>query len=366
MNGMTTFRRFRIVTRRSRPSVVLAVVTGLLAVSALAAAVPAIASATPAPTRTAPRPAGVKLWPWRVSDSAAYTRAVRSGNWVHTPEGLAYKTCVHHVPRGGRVIGDGKFIVSRSGARTRVTPCTRPTLAYPDSVQSRSAQPPVASARANTAVASCQAGAASYWAYTCAVDGASLTTLSERYSIPADPHNTGALIFFWPGFQTSDQTSIVQPVLTWGADAPYNGVKSDNIWYITSWYGDDGTYYTGPSAHVQPNTTVTGTIKRLLCNTPNNGCTWDITTADGSASVGLQWFSGPGMNVIDGGVMEVPFASGCIEVPGTGHEAFRNLAVNDTNGGYSPSFQRYTTSGHCSVNATFSGLNTDITWAPVT
>jgi hypothetical protein len=64
--------------------------------------------------------------------------------------------------------------------------------------------------------------------------------------------------------------------------------------------------------------------------------------------------------------MEVPSAHGCIEVPATGHEAFRNLLVNDTNGGYAPSWQHYTTSGHCSVNATFSGLNTDITWAPVT
>ena len=112
-----------------RPPAVAAAVVGLLTAGVLAASDPAIAAPPPASTQAAAAPLG-KLW--RVSDPAAYSRAVRSGNWIFTPEGLAYKTCVNHVPLGGKVARNGD-IITRSGVVRRVVRCTTPTLTYPGS-----------------------------------------------------------------------------------------------------------------------------------------------------------------------------------------------------------------------------------------
>ena len=141
-------------------------------------------------------------------------------------------------------------------------------------------------------------------------------------------------------------------------------MTNPNIWYITSWYGDQGTYYTSSSAHVQAGGTVTGEIQRGLCGTPNSACEYIITTTVGSASVGLTWFAGPEMNQVEGGVMEVPRGSGCVGTPASGHIAFRNLTVHDTTGTVYPPLKGYVINSQCSVKATASGTNTDITWAP--
>jgi hypothetical protein len=344
------------VTWRSRPSAVIAAVVGLLAASALAATAPAIAAPT---TPSALASAAGK--PWRIYDAAAYARAVRSGDWVFTPEGLTYKTCVNRVPIGGRVALDGN-IITRSGAVQRVVRCTAPTLAYPGSRQSQPASAGSAGAAASGTF--CQSFDTQWWAETCAIDPAGLSYLHEDFSMPSNPQKNGALIFFFPAFSDSAGDVIVQPVLSWGANAK-TGVTSDNIWYLTSWYGDAGTYYVSNSAHVNPPGTVVGTIQKGLCQAGNTQCTWFITTSVGSTSVELTWPAGPEMTQVIGGVMEVPRASGCVETPPTGHEAFRNLTVNDSNGSYTPTFEHYTVDSQCSVSAAASsGINTDITWTP--
>jgi len=149
-------------------SAVAAAVVGLLTAGVLAASDPAIAAPPPASTQAAAAPLG-KLW--RVSDPAAYSRAVRSGNWIFTPEGLAYKTCVNHVPLGGKVARNGD-IITRSGVVRRVVRCTTPTLTYPVSRASSGK-----SAGAAAASTSCSAPAAASWrAETCAFNPAGLAT----------------------------------------------------------------------------------------------------------------------------------------------------------------------------------------------
>jgi hypothetical protein len=350
------------VTWRSPPLAVIAAVVGLLAGSALAAAVPAIAAPTPASARAPVQvPASGAGKPWRISDPAAYARAVRSGDWVFTPEGLAYKTCVNHVPTGGKVAPDGN-IITRSGAVQRVVRCTTPTLDYPGSGRAQTASGGSAGGVASST--SCEAGDQQWWAETCALDPAGLTTLSEQFSMPSNPQKNGALIFFFPAFDDSTGNAIVQPVLSWGANAK-TGVTSDNVWYLTSWYVDGGTSYVSNSAHVNPPGTVVGKIQRGLCELYNTNCDWTITTTVGSTSVGLFVMGGPDMTQVNGGVMEVPRANGCVETPPTGQESFWNLSVNDTNGSYTPTFQHYTVNPQCSVtSAHSSGINTDITWTP--
>jgi hypothetical protein len=183
--------------------------------------------------------------------------------------------------------------------------------------------------------------------------------------MPSNPAKVGALIFFFPAFEDSTGESIVQPVLSWGANAE-TGVTSGNVWYLTSWYGNDGTYYVSKSAHVNPPGTVTGEIQRGLCVSLSTGCQWTITTSVGSTSVSLVWPAGPEMTQVFGGVMEVPWGSGCVETPPTGHEAFRNLVVNDSSGSSTPPIQPFkNVAPQCSVTAApSSGINTDITWAP--
>jgi hypothetical protein len=113
---------------------------------------------------------------------------------------------------------------------------------------------------------------------------------------------------------------------------------------------------------------VVGEIQRGLCYSGNTDCQWTIVTSVGSTSVSLIWPGGPEMTQVFGGVMEVPWAYGCVETPPTGHEAFRNLKVNDAtgSGSYTPTFQDYkNVDPQCSVSAgDSSGVNTDITWAP--
>jgi hypothetical protein len=350
------------MTWRSRPAAAIAALGGLLAASALAMSAPAGAAPASGPMRPARHtPGAAAPRSWLVSDPAAYTRAVHSGNWVYTPEGLAEKNCVHHVPMGDRVAANGD-IVTRSGAVHRIARCAHPTLAYPSSGPAR---PVGGRSAASPAVAqSCEAGNKNWWAETCTLNPNGLALLTEKYTIPNDPQQAGALIFFFPSFEDSTGNSIVQPVLTWGANAGFTGVTNPKIWYITAWYGDDGTYFTGPSAHVNEGGVVSGEIQRGLCGTPTSECPWNITISVGSATVSKLWTSGPEMTQVDGGVMEVPRGSGCVEMPQGGHEAFRDLLVNQAvgNGAYTPVFQAYTVNPQCSVHASASGTSTDITW----
>jgi hypothetical protein len=343
------------VNWRSRPLAAVAslLAAGVLASTGLAAAAPATAA-----THVAAAPLGTH---WRVTDPAAYARAIRSGNWTYTPEGLAPKSCVHHVPAGGIVAADGD-IVTKSGAVHHVTRCTTPTLAYPGP-QGSWVKPAATPGPGSPCTTGLSGG---WWAATCSIDSdfRGLVYLDENFSIPSPPTQDGALIFYFPAFQSADGASIVQPVLSWGANAT-TGVTNGNIWYLTSWAISSGTSYISDSVHVNTPGTVNGHMVRgLTCIATNSNCDWSITTSDGSASAGIHAYGLPTMTQIFGGVMEVPWAHGCVETPPNGHEAFRNLVVHDLNGTVTPSFAKLKNpSPQCSVSpAASSGINTDITW----
>jgi hypothetical protein len=345
------------VNWRSRPLAAVTAVASLLAAGVLASTGLAAAAPATAATHVAAAPLGTH---WRVADPAAYARAIRSGNWTYTPEGLAPKSCVNHVPAGGIVAADGD-IVTKSGAVHHVTRCTTPTLAYrgPQGSWVKPAATPGPGSPCSTGLSG------GWWAATCSIDSdyRGLLYYNENFSIPSNPTKDGALIFYFPAFQSADGSSIVQPVLTWGANAS-TGVTNGNIWYLTSWAGVSGTYYTSKSVHINTPGTVNGLMQRGLCTAIYSGCAWTITTSDGSASAGFLAQGLPTMTQIFGGVMEVPWGSGCVETPPNGHEAFRNLVVHDYTGTVTPSFAKLKNpSPQCSVSpAASSGINTDITW----
>jgi hypothetical protein len=115
------------------PAAVVAAVLGLTIpaqAQASPSARPTIAATTTARSLQSldkERPAAVG-GRWVVSDPVAYRQAVKTGDWVATPDGLSYKTCVYHAPDHA-VVGTTE-IVAPSGAIQRITPCTHPTLQH--------------------------------------------------------------------------------------------------------------------------------------------------------------------------------------------------------------------------------------------
>src|SRR6516162_3680945 len=94
-------------------TVMLAPLAGILAPAAQSARATAhMAAAEPqvhqnaAMTKTAGAPKTPATWrgkTWIVHDPKAYAAAAKSRNWVKTPEGLVYKSCVYQVPPGAIV-----------------------------------------------------------------------------------------------------------------------------------------------------------------------------------------------------------------------------------------------------------------------
>jgi hypothetical protein len=346
-------RRYRL------PAVVIAGSGLVIALGALVSASPALAGqSTPKVNANA---TALKTPRWSnamhiVNDPAAYARAARSPDWIRTPEGLAYKTCVYHMPAHARI--DYDTFVYSNGTRRRMAPCTHPTLAYPAGSTAGVAQ--TASSSLSAATAGTPADLA-LWTWE---SPAYLIFLSERFSIPSNPSKSGALMFFWPAFEQGPNPNdccILQPVLTWGANG---NVTNPNIWYITAWYGVNGRYVPSGSIHVQPTQTVDGTISGQSCSS-SGACSWTVTAGvEGGNSVSIQ-MNTPPLFQVDGGAMELyePISS-CAELPQGGHEAFRNLDVVNWNGTM-PSTTKFGSysSNYCSAKV-LSGLATggDITW----
>ena len=52
--------------------------------------------------------------------------------------------------------------------------------------------------------------------------------------MPSNPAQTGALIFLWGGIENANGSTLLQDVLTWGANGGI--VTQPNIWYVNNWY----------------------------------------------------------------------------------------------------------------------------------
>jgi hypothetical protein len=340
--------------------------TGLvLALAALVSASPAVAGQSPSRAVAGQPPSKAKATPaapqtpswWKgmhiVYDPAAFARAVGSKDWIRTPDGLAYKTCVHPLPSGARV--DHGTIIYRNGTRHTVPPCTHPTLAYPSMRPAAGSASPVPSSVSPPGTS--QYVAQWYWD-----SPVFLISLVDRFSVPSNPAQDGALIYYFPGFEGAG--GILQPVLSWGD----NGVVTNpNIWYITAWYGLNGKYYPSGSIHVLGSSyTIDGTIASSGCNAIGV-CNWLITVGvEGGNSVSIPLNDvGPYFHVL-GGVMEVYQPLGnCNELPPNGHEAFRNMSIANENGTISSSTTfTWAQTGQCSARVS-SGTATsgDILWS---
>ncbi len=293
---------------------------------------------------------------WIVYDPAAYNRAVKSGDWVYTPDGLAYKTCVSYAPDNSTITNDE--IISPSGARQQIKPCTHPTLAYPGS--RRSAQPSAAAPASGPCAVGSQP---SFWAATCWESPKALISLAVRYVVPAKPAKSGALIFFWGGLEGAS-SSIIQNVLTWGANPGV--VSNPKIWYVTPWYGYRGSYVHGKSIDVSPGDTIANSLKASKCSS-KGVCTWLLAMDDlkNHRTATYTIVSDVSFPDLLGAVMEVPKANGCVETPASGHAAFRNIQVVEINSKVpAPEFGISYPNKECGVTARSSATGADIRWKP--
>jgi hypothetical protein len=355
-----------MISVRRRWSAVLAV-PAVIGMAALGLAVPAQAqpnSSSPHSTyKHGPDSSASKSW--LVSDPAAFDRAVKSKNWVYTPDGLVYKTCVSYAPNYS-VVKNGE-IIEPSGAVHLTKPCAYPMLAYPGGQDRAQAQTARASeyrpAQNVPASGPCYFGkGGDWWAASCWGSPNWLEYDTENYAVPSDPAKDGALIFLFGGLEDSSGDTILQGVLTWGANGSI--VTNPNIWYITPWYCYPKTCVHGSSIHVAPVDTINSWLSAISCKSDGE-CTWDIGVIDENNGAESIYTVGSGVPFIAvlGGVMEVPRASGCVETPTNGHAAFRSLAVENNDGQFpTPSFGLSTPDPQCSVSIRATSDSADILW----
>lgn len=314
-------------------------------------------------------PAGGKRW--IVSDSVAYGQAVKSKAWVRTPYGLSYTGCVFHVPAKA-VVRNG-LIIEPSGATHQLKPCEYPTLAYPGSHQTGAIEPSAsghgttnpATGRVIPAAGPCYFGpGGDWWAASCYGTGSNwVTSMREEYAVPSNPAQDGALIFLWGGLEDGAGDTVLQDVLTWGANGSI--VTNPNIWYVTPWYVWSNNSVVGPSIHVAPVDTIVATLTASNCNSGGD-CTWLLGATDTTNGRSTSYTVGSGVSfdLLLGAVMEVPTANGCVETPTNGHAAFRDLAVAGHSGNITPSFGTSIPDSQCSVSITQSPTGADILWKP--
>jgi hypothetical protein len=187
--------------------------------------------------------------------------------------------------------------------------------------------------------------------------------MSQEYAVPSDPAKDGALIFIWGGLTDSTEATLLQDVLTWGANG---NVTNPNIWYVTNWFLSPGNNaVTSPSMHVEPVDTIVAILNANDCNSAGD-CEWQLESTDenNGLSVTLNVTSSVAMDMIDGAALEVPRASGCVEMPTNGHAAFRDLSVVGNNGEITPDFDTSIIDSQCSVSMTATSSSADILWKP--
>jgi hypothetical protein len=352
------------------PAAVVVTALGLTVPAQAQSSPPARSATTPATTMKSLRslnaerpPAGGRRWV--INDPVAYRQAVKAKNWVHTPNGLSYKSCVYHAPN--HAVIRKTEIVDPSGAVQRITPCLHPTLAYPASAKPSTLGRPMsqpAPARVATTGGPCGFGKGGvYWAASCYGSAPDwVTSFDQEYAVPSNAAKTGALIFLWGGIEDAQGDTLLQDVLTWGANG--NIVTQPNIWYVNNWYlWPSNNSVISPAMHVNPTDTIVADLTASKCNS-SGWCTWVLTSTDENSGRSTTYTVGSevAFDLLLGSVMEVPSGQGCVETPTNGHAAFRHLTVGGNNGTITPDFGISYPDPQCSISMTQTPTAADILW----
>ncbi len=319
-------------------------------------------------------PSGIGLpanLPRIVVNATYYARALKSSDWVKTPNGLFDKSCVLHIPNGGSLDEATNTVYTKSGVARHSAGCHYPTLLPPGSGS------PLAAVHPNSN-SSCLPGnpVSSWLIYANYCSPIYETKLSTTYSVPNYPRTRDAEYpsYVFSSLESADYKSILQPVVGYGTTTGNNGglAGGDELWMapVYVYYSQVAGYNLtamGTLYKVSYLDTITSTVQSSGCGLNGVNCTWTITMKDTPAS-GATTFSSskafgssPAYTNAQGGVLESE-APHCPYLFANGHAVFRNINVQ--NGDGSTDIDWYVKNeGQCSMTYDQGATSLDFLWS---
>jgi hypothetical protein len=251
----------------------------------------------------------------RHAAAAPGAQRVAPEGYVVTPHGLVHRSCVRLIAPGESVSAQG-VVLHANGEREQLARCQYPRLdlhTFKPIVPGPKVAPTI-----NGWVE------ASNWNAPSA-----LGVLSANFPVPSAPTSNGATIFFFPGSEPGDGSTILQPVLQYGSSAGGGG----NYWAAASWFCcPAGWSNYSPLINVNVGDTILGTMT-ATCS--GSSCNWSIVTSDTTSGTSTTLSAA---NVTSpftwdfGGVLESYSVGDCSQYPAAGTIAFTNIALQDQSG----------------------------------
>lgn len=292
--------------------------------------------------------------------AAAMEQALRDPDYVATPGGLMHKSCVYGLREGESVGEEAGVIRRRDGSSFRLPRCEYPGFLKHRAGGTQSAES-VPSAQ-TTVPESNGWLAAGWW------DSSQwLRRLYVNMYVPERPStDRNQQLFFFPSFEDSAGSTIVQPVLEYGN----NGTGTGYFWTIASWYVWPGTGHSVHSDHVRvnPYDRIWCGMEANDCRSDGSHCHWAIIAKDtntgGIARIDVTSYVS--FHAAQSGVMEVYRLSGCNQLPASGSISFSGHQLfNSSFTQLKTNFAASYWSRPCSLSASvLPAGSTTLSWSP--
>jgi hypothetical protein len=289
-----------------------------------------------------------------------YAQASVSPDWVKTPSGLAYKSCVHEVPDGAVVDATTDTVTLDGVVVAKYGKCPyKGTIKNPDSTQATQPVQSLAQTMSSgmNAVQPPAVNGTTWFLASWYNSPYEVTTLSAQWLVPKNPTQNGALVYLFPSVEPTALNGIVQPVLQWGNNNYFGG----NYWSIADWFVQGGASYYSNVQTTSAGHKLLGTISR----SSGSATSWSIQVADltSGGSQGLTLNTGiTSWKAVQGGVLEVGNnITSCHQLP-TSSGQFSSISLTTTAGKITPGWGARKLSSSCSGNVTTSPTTTSLTW----
>ncbi|HEY1553122.1 MAG TPA: hypothetical protein VGG28_35065 [Kofleriaceae bacterium] len=236
-------------------------------------------------------------------------------DFVLTPSGYYHKDCVFDVGDDAVIETDGS-VTKSDGTRVAVPACTHGHYASLDEIGATAiAQPEAVEPTVNGWVEDLNKWAADWY-----------KKVTATWSVPTSPsHYAKQTVFFFPGFQPGDASTIVQPVLQYGPSAAGGG----EYWAISSWDCNKSCPHSSLK-RVAVGDVIEGTAAGTSC-TKGGACTWTITTTDKTSGASTKLVRKAAKMEWAAVSLEAYGITACDEYPSSGAENF-DISVENGNG----------------------------------
>jgi hypothetical protein len=367
-------RHVRLISVALFTSIAVSLVAGQLAVASPQA--PHSATATPAASSGIDLPLGLS-GPNAVplANATFYDRALRSPQWVQIGSGLVYKSCDYSVPNGSYVdsIND-KFFLPDGKVET-VKPCPYPRLVLPAS-KGASGKPQATSTQGKVGASAPLSSASVVQGYQQEFyenNVGPIGSLQVDQAAPAKPSAGSANLFDWTGIESSDNSTLLQPILgICGLATSKDGVVIENastckyVW-MAAYYTWGGNAVAAGVVQVNALDTIEDYMDAESCKAGAWDCTWFMQMYDANTGDASEFTIGtsPPDTVHIGGAYEANNWSVCTDWFSNHHLVWRNLAVYAEESGapITPSWSKNIYSTACSLSTTDTATSGDMTYS---